>query len=96
MTDAELRALLRDCLTLWAVPGQVVVGDSAVAIETADGTCTVQRADPELRPVRWFLQTPERVAAGRPPRAVPSVVALLSTLRNALGGESGRALRVGG
>jgi len=96
LTDAELRMLLLDCLHLWAVPGRVVVDDDSVTIMAADGAFSVRRADPDLRPVRWFLQTPERSVAGRPPRALPSVVALLSALRNALGGEGGRALRVGG
>lgn len=96
MTDAELRALLIDCLTLWAVQGRVAVGDTDILIETPDGTFIIQRADPNLRPVRWFLQTPDRHAAGRSPRATPSIVALLSALRSALGGEGGRMLRVGG
>ena len=95
MIQSELRALLLDCLTLWAVQGQVEPAGDGMAIETADGSFTVHPADPDLRPVRWFLQTPERVAAHRPPRAAPSVVALLSALRNALGGEGGRGLRIG-
>jgi hypothetical protein len=144
LTDAELRGLLMDCLTLWAVQGRVSVGDANIGaspvshasvtprssdtimagvsrsppdatsqipdnglsqnntrqdlvleIDTMDGIFTVQRADPDLRPVRWFYQTPERRAAGRPPRATPSIVALLSALRNALGGQGGQALRVG-
>ncbi|HVY16675.1 MAG TPA: hypothetical protein VHB27_15730 [Rhodopila sp.] len=96
MTDAELRNLLTDCLRLWAVAGTVTVRDSGLAIETPDGTFTVARADAALRPVRWFYATPERTAAGRPPRAAPSIVALLSALRNAMGGEGGDRLRVGG
>ena len=96
MTDAELRALLLDCLQLWAIQGRVVAGDARLTIETAGGAFTVQRAPAELRPVRWFLQTPERLAANRPPRAAPSIVALLSALRHALGGDGGDALRIGG
>ncbi len=53
---------------------------------------SIERADPELRPVRWFLQTPERHAAGRPARAAPSIVAALSALRNNLGAGSGQKL----
>lgn len=93
-TLAELRALLRDCLTLWAVDARLSVIDVGVMVTTADGPFTVTPADPDLRPVRWFLQTPERAAAGRPPRAVPSIVALLSALRNHIGGEGGDRPRI--
>ncbi|MFL5254461.1 MAG: hypothetical protein ACJ8AI_16495 [Rhodopila sp.] len=96
MTDAQLRSLLLDCLKLWAVTGKVAAGDSGVVIETPDGAFTIARAEPDLRPVRWFYQTPERAAAGRPPRAAPSIVALLSALRNAMAGAGGDRLRVGG
>jgi hypothetical protein len=96
MTDAELRTLLRDCLSLWSVEGRVLVGDAGVEVATNDGVFHVQRAPEESRPVRWLLQTPVRAAAGRPPRAAPSIVALLTALRNVLGGESGSTLRVGG
>jgi hypothetical protein len=96
MTDAELRGLLLDCLKLWETPGRVAVRENDVVIETAEGVFSVRRADPALRPVRWFYQTPEREAAGRPPRAAPSIVALLSALRNAMGGTGGGRLRIGG
>lgn len=96
MTDAQLRVLLLDCLKLWEVAGKVVVRETEVAIETSGGVFTVARADPELRPVRWFYQTPERAEALRPPRAAPSIVALLSALRNAMGGTGGDPLRIGG
>ena len=96
VTDAQLRALLLDCLKLWEVKGKVTVDDTGLGIETPGGLFTVARADPDLRPVRWFYQTPERAAAGRPPRAAPSVVALLSALRNAMEGAGGDRLRMGG
>ncbi len=95
MTDAELRGLLLDCLVLWSVDGRIVAGDDGVAVRTEAGVFTVQRAPEDLRPVRWLLQTPERQAARSPPRAAPSIVALLSALRNALDGEGGRSLRIG-
>jgi hypothetical protein len=95
MTDAELRALLRDCLTLWDVKGSVTICGTGMEVETRDGLFTVQRAEPDLLPVRWLLQTPPRRAAGRPPRAAPSIGAVLSALRNALGAERGVALRIG-
>jgi hypothetical protein len=96
MTDAELRSLLLDCLKLWGVPGKVTAHGHGLVIETPGGAFTVARAAPDLRPVRWFYQTPERAAAGRPPRAAPSIVALLSALRNAMAGEGGDRLHVGG
>lgn len=96
MTDAELKALLQDSLKLWDVAGAVTVRDTDIAIETTDGVFAVQRADSDMRPVRWFYQTPERNGAGRPPRAAPSIVALLSALRNAMGGAGGDRLRIGG
>jgi hypothetical protein len=96
VTDAELRGLLLDCLRLWEVKGKLVAGVEGWEIETADGAFSIGRADPNLRPVRWFLQTPERRAAGRPARAAPSIVAALSALRNNLGAASGRKLRIGG
>jgi hypothetical protein len=96
VTDAELRNLLLDCLKLWEVEGKVSVGDDGVAIETPGGVYSVARAHPDLRPARWFYQTPERRAAGRTGRAAPSVVALLSALRNVMEGRGGNRLRVGG
>jgi hypothetical protein len=96
VTDAQLRSLLLDCLKLWEVKGKVTVRDTDLAIDTPSGTFTVARASPDLRPLRWFYQTPERVAAQRPPRAAPSIVALLSALRNVMGGAGGDRLRIGG
>ena len=63
MTDAELRGLLLDCLKLWAVDGKLVPTEEGWDIETAEGAYSISRAEPDLRPVRWFLQTPERRAA---------------------------------
>jgi hypothetical protein len=94
-TDAELRALLIDCLTLWDVRARVEAHDNALTISAPDGAYTLQRAAPDMRPARWLLQTPARAAANRPPRAAPSIVALLAALRNALGAEGGNRLRIG-
>jgi hypothetical protein len=96
VTDAQLRALLLDCLKLWEVPGKIVAHDDGLAIDIEAGRFTVSRADPGLRPLRWFYQTPERRAAQRSPRAAPSIVALLSALRNVMEGAGGDWLRVGG
>ncbi len=95
MTDAELRLLLRDCLRLWEVDGKVAATGDGMTIDMPDGQYILQRAAPDMRPVRWLLQSPTRAAAGRPPRAAPSIVAALSTLRNALGGTGGTTLRIG-
>ena len=96
MTDAELRGLLLDCLTLWKVDARLELGSEGWEIATEDGAFSIAQADLELRPVRWFLQTPERRAAGRPARAAPSIVAALSALRNNLGAAGGQRLRIGG
>jgi len=95
MTDAELRGLLIDCLTLWGIDGRVVAGEAGMEVRTMDGMFLVQRASTNLHPVRWLLQTPPRRAANRPARVAPSIGALLSALRNALGAERGVSLRIG-
>jgi hypothetical protein len=96
VTDAELRGLLLDCLTLWDIEARPRPGVEGWEIETADGVFSIAPADPDLRPVRWLLQTPERRAAGRPARAAPSIGAALSALRNNLGAARGQKLRIGG
>jgi hypothetical protein len=95
MTEAELRALLIDCVALWGIAAKVAVASAGIEITADDATYHVAPAPLDMRPVRWLLQTPERRAADRPPRAVPSIVALLTTLRNALGAESGNKLKIG-
>ena len=95
MTDAELRGLLIDCLTLWRIDGRVVAGDMGMEVRTMDGLFAVQRADPGLHPVWWLLHTPSRRAANRAPRVAPSIGALLSALRNAVGADRGVSLRIG-
>jgi hypothetical protein len=94
-TDAELRSLLIDCLALWGVNGRVTVDADGVQLGTDGGPFVVQHAPPDMRPVRWLLQTPEHRGADRPPRALPSIVALLGALRNALGAEGGNRIRIG-
>lgn len=82
ITDAELRSLLLDCLQLWEVPGVVTAEEAGLRI----GDCVVRRGE---APMRWIVETPVRT------RPVPSIVALLSALRRALGAEAGIRLRVG-
>src|SRR4051812_9591092 len=95
MTDAELRALLNDCITLWGIDGRVTATDAGIQIITSDGNYTLQPAPSDVRPVRWFLQTPPRRAAGPPQRAAPSTVTARAALRNTPGGEAGNRLRIG-
>ncbi len=95
MSPAETRGLLADCLTLWGIAAKPAAGPEGWEMDTPEGMFSLAPADPDLRPLRWFVQTPERRAAGRPPRAVPSIVAALSTLRNHLGVATGPGLRVG-
>ncbi len=90
MTDAELRALLLDCLALWGVKGRVEAADAGIRIIADTATLGVERAPVDMRPVRWLLHRPNR-----PPRVAPSIGALLTALRNALGAEGGNKLRVG-
>ena len=81
MTDAELRLLLMDCLALWRVSGSVAVAPGAAEISMPAGRFVLRHAVPTDRPVRWFLHTPDRKSARRGPRALPSIVAALSSLR---------------
>ena len=81
MTDAELRVLLVDSLVLWGVSGSVAMTPCAAEISTPAGRFVLRHAVPTHRPARWFLHTPDREAAGRGPRALPSIVAVLSALR---------------
>jgi len=83
--------LLIDCLSLWGVDGRVSVNNEAIEIATSSITLRVQRAPRDMLPVRWLLHR----SANRPPRVVPSIVALLTAVRNALGAEGGNRLRIG-
>ncbi len=90
MTDAELRALLLDCLALWGVKGRVEALEIGIQIIMDTTTLQIERAPADMLPVRWLLHRPNRS-----PRVVPSIVALLTALRNALGAEGGNKLRIG-
>jgi hypothetical protein len=91
----EVHNLVRDCLLLWNIGARIMPTGDAVTIHTSDGTFTLSPALTDARPVRWFLQTPTRAASNRAPRALPSIVAALSALRTALGGDSSSTLRIG-
>jgi hypothetical protein len=94
-TNAELRALLIDCASLWQIDARIVACTDGIEIVANNSTFLLQRAPRDMRPIRWLLHTPERRAANRPPRAAPSIGAALTALRNALGAESGNKLRIG-
>ena len=86
MTDAELRALLMNCLALWGVSGDVKAAPGVAEIGTPAGRFVLRHAAPDDRPARWFLHTPDREAAGRGPRTLPSIAAALSAIRRESGG----------
>lgn len=90
MTDAELRVLLLDCLALWDVKGRVEAAGSGLRIIADTITLGVEPAPADMLPVRWLLHRPDRA-----PRVAPSIGALLTALRNALGAEAGNKLRIG-
>jgi hypothetical protein len=90
MTDAELRALLLDCLALWGVKGRVEALDTSMQVIVNLTTLRIECAPADMRPVRWLLHRP-----GRPPRVAPSIGALLTALRNALGAEAGNKIKIG-
>jgi hypothetical protein len=66
-----------------------------VEIAVDQATLLLQPAPADMRPVRWLLYTPERHADNRPPRAAPSIGAILTALRDALGAERGNRLVIG-
>jgi hypothetical protein len=92
---SQLRGLIADCLTVWGVQGRISPCADGIEIVVDGTSLLLQPAPVDMRPVRWLLQTPERRAANRPPRAAPSIVAALTALRNALGAEGGNKLRIG-
>jgi hypothetical protein len=82
--------LLLDCLSLWGLKGRVEAADTGMQVIVDTTTLQIQRAPSDMRPVRWLLHRPNRL-----PRVAPSIGALLTALRNALGAEGGNKLRVG-
>jgi hypothetical protein len=99
--DESLRAFLDESLALWQVSGTVQAGVAPVVAEirAASGAMVwVERAADDT-PFRWFARW--RGAGDAPggvrelrPRACGSLVGLLAAVREALGVERGRAVRV--
>lgn len=74
--------LLGDCLRLWGLTARLEPSGDGIAVSALRGRfvlCPAAKAD---RPVRWHLTWP----SGRS-RALPSIVAALSTLRYAISQE---------
>ncbi|MCC6718912.1 MAG: hypothetical protein IT555_13595 [Acetobacteraceae bacterium] len=90
---AHLRSVLRDALAMWGIQGRVTIEGNHVVIARPDGAYRVSASGQDA--ARWLLQTPAREAAGRPPRPAPSITALLTALRAALGVPRGGTARIG-
>lgn len=89
MSQAALRDLLADALALWDAPGRVVAEGDGVAVLLGAARATVLPADPALRPVRWFVTTPER--SGRAAASVAGVLGVLRDWARTLGPAQGES-----
>ena len=100
---AQVRALLKDSLIVWRVHGEVDPAEpqGVAVIRAEDGAVvSVEHAPQSESPIRWWVRwhTPGATAETSPlPRSRPctSAVGLLRTVREALGAEVGRRLRIG-
>ncbi len=84
MTPPELRALLADSIALWGATARVSIEGDAVRVDEM----RVTAAAPGDLPIRWWLERPGQR------RPCTSVLGLLRSLRNALGGGEAQKLRV--
>ena len=93
----RVRAFLADSLALWMVDGTVRAGALPVVavIEARGGTtvCVEYPAGNDV-PWRWFVRWRSPEMRDERTRPCASLVALLNTLRGALGVERGSALRI--
>ena len=91
LSQAALRDLLADALALWDLPGRVTAAEGGVAVTVAGARAraTVMPADPALRPVRWFVTTPER--ADRAAASIAGVLGVLRAWAEAQGDAAARA-----
>lgn len=86
ITQAELAALLRDLLAVWGVEGRLDAEPDHLRLRTTTATLAIRPGPP---PTRWFLATAART------RPHPSLPALLTAIRQALGLAPGAKARVG-
>ncbi len=86
MQQSELRALLTDCVRLWGAEVRLEVEEDGIALEGAGGRFVLREALANQRPARWVLRLPD----GRT-RMLPSITAVLTTLRNGLVGGADAA-----
>ncbi len=84
MSPPELRALLADSIALWGAEARVSIEGEAVRVDDM----RVTAATPGDLPIRWWLERPGQK------RPCTSVLGLLRSLRNALGGGEAQKLRV--
>ena len=96
--DGErVRELLKDSLALWAVEATVTAGAFpiiAVIDAQAGTTVWVECATGSEVPWRWFVRWRGAEMNDERTRPCASLVALLNTLRGALGVDRGSAVRV--
>lgn len=90
MTPPELRALLADSLAVWGVEARAEIAEDGVRVAGIGagevGPLLVTPADQP--PIRWWLTRADGTR-----RPCTSVLGLLRSLRNALGGGETRRLR---
>jgi hypothetical protein len=84
LTPPDLRTLLADSVVLWGATARVTLDGEAVRVDEM----RVTAAAPEDLPIRWWLERPGQR------RPCTSVLGLLRSLRNALGGGDAQKLRV--
>jgi hypothetical protein len=89
MTPPELRDLLADSLALWDVGARLRIAEGGVDLVVPDGApLRVTAAVATEWPVRWWLERPGQR------RPCTSVLGLLRSLRNAVGGGGHEARRL--
>jgi hypothetical protein len=86
LNQTELAALLRDLLAVWEVEARLDAEPDHLRLRTATATLAIRPGPP---PARWFLATGART------RPHPSLPALLTAIRQALGLAPGAKARVG-